>query len=536
MPRHTSQPQNRGQAAKLSRFLRQNLSRWICIAGMCSPLLLPAQTPSAVEAGQLIYSKGESPSGSPLFAVLGDTVVPATLMPCASCHGADGKGRTEGGIVPSEITWSALIRTRETDKALERRRKAYDLNSLRKVLREGLDPDGNELGITMPRYQISDGDMSSLLAYLGQLGIRNDPGVTATSIRVATVVPGKGPLAESGTSVVDLLRAYFAELNLQGGVYGRYLELDTIETRDPSAETVEAIQEFFRGREVFGLVGLMVPGEERKLLDSLEQSGVPAIDVFGPDDDRLLAKPVVFHLLSGLAAQSRALVKFAQDQMDPASPFVLLYPESKQPLAATIMEACSTHSCRSAQLLHYSIFDAEKIVSSLAANKHSSIIFLGQGPELKALLAETARIHWQPQIFQPGALAGEEAFRLSPEASEHIFFSFPSLPSDVSADALAEYGFLVRKYKLRPLHTARALSVLAGAKVFVEGLKLCGRDLSREGFVDALATLYNFKTGLTPPLTYGATRRVGALGAYMVKLDTKTKTFAPADSWIEAGR
>jgi hypothetical protein len=523
------------QTSGLARFPRRGLLPWICIAGMFSPFLLPAQTPSSIEAGQQIYSKGESPSGSPLSAVLGDTVVPATLMPCGSCHGSDGKGRAEGGIVPSDITWGALVRTHETDKALERRRKAYGLDSLRRVLREGLDPSGNELGITMPRYQITEGDMSSLLAYLKQLGSTNAPGVTATSIRVATIVPGKGPLSESATEVSDLLRAYFAELNLQGGVYGRTIDFDVIETRDPPAQAVEEIQETIRHREVFGLVGLMVPGAERRLSEFLEQSGIPAINIYGPDDDHLLAKPVVFHLLSGLAAQSRALVKYAQEQMDPADDFVLLYPENKQLLASTILQECSTRSCRSARLLSYTVFDAAKTVSALAAKKPREIIFLGQGAELKALLAETVRVNWQPQIFEPGPLAGEEAFLLSPEASKRTFFSFPSLPSDVSANALAEYGLLVRKYKLRPLHTPRALSILAGAKVFVEGLKLRGRDLTREGFVDALASLYNFSTGLTPPLSYGVTRRVGALGAYVVKLDTKTKTFTPA-SWVEAGR
>ena len=53
--------------------------------------------------------------------------------------------------------------------------------------------------------------MSSLLAYLKQLGSTNAPGVNATSIRVATIVAGKGPLSESATEVSDLLRAYFAE-------------------------------------------------------------------------------------------------------------------------------------------------------------------------------------------------------------------------------------------------------------------------------------------------------------------------------------
>jgi hypothetical protein len=44
--------------------------------------------------------------------------------------------------------------------------------------------------------------------------------------------------------------------------------------------------------------------------------------------------------------------------------------------------------------------------------------------------------------------------------------------------------------------------------------------------------MYGFQTGLTPPISYSPTRRIGALGAYVVKLDLKNKTFAPVDSWI----
>src|SRR5512135_402106 len=81
-------------------------------ANLLCPFLLPAQTAPSVEAGKLIFTKGESPSQSPLEAVLGkgSTMVPGTLMPCASCHGADGRGRPEGGVTPSDITWSVLTR------------------------------------------------------------------------------------------------------------------------------------------------------------------------------------------------------------------------------------------------------------------------------------------------------------------------------------------------------------------------------------------------------------------------------------------
>ncbi len=501
---------------------------------------LASQTTAAEEGGKLIYSKGESPSGSVLEAVLGEgsTTVPGTLMPCAGCHGAGGNGRAEGGVVPSEITWSALTRARETESPLAHRRPAYDLASLRRVMRQGVDPAGHELGVTMPRYKISDQDLDDLIAYLKQLGVKNDPGVTAAMVRAATVVPGKGPWSELEAGGAELMRAYFTELNQRGGIYGRKVELEVIAAGGTPAETALAVSEFVRDREVFALVGLFVPGAERQLADALENEGIPAIDVFpaeGPD--RLLAKGKVFHVFSGLPAQARVLVRYAEERMaGPGSSVAIVYPERQRRLAETVIEECSARSYGSAKPHVYTRFDAEKTVAELSAAKPQGIFFLGQGPELDALLHATDRANWRPLIFQPGALAGEQAFRLSPESSERVFFSFPTLPSDIAPEAMAEYQFLVRKYKLQSTHTARAVATLAAVKIFVEGLRQTGRDLSREGFVDTLAALYNFNTGLTPPITFGATRRVGALGAHVVKLDTKTHTFAPAAPWMESAR
>ena len=61
--------------------------------------------------GQQIYLRGTSPSGQEITAVLGGgTTVPASAMPCANCHGSDGLGRAEGGVIPSNITWEALTK------------------------------------------------------------------------------------------------------------------------------------------------------------------------------------------------------------------------------------------------------------------------------------------------------------------------------------------------------------------------------------------------------------------------------------------
>jgi hypothetical protein len=48
-----------------------------------------------------------------------------------------------------------------------------------------------------------------------------------------------------------------------------------------------------------------------------------------------------------------------------------------------------------------------------------------------------------------------------------------------------------------------------------------------------LEKLYEFQTGLTPLITYGPNRRIGALGSHIVTVDLEKKNFEPVGQWIE---
>ena len=55
--------------------------------------------------------------------------------------------------------------------------------------------------------------------------------------------------------------------------------------------------------------------------------------------------------------------------------------------------------------------------------------------------------------------------------------------------------------------------------MLIEALKRAGRDLSREGLVDQLESFRGFATAYAPPLTFGPARRLGAWGAYVVRVE-----------------
>ena len=69
--------------------------------------------------------------------------------------------------------------------------------------------------------------------------------------------------------------------------------------------------------------------------------------------------------------------------------------------------------------------------------------------------------------------------------------------------------------------------------MLIEGLRDAGKTLTREKLVESLEELYRFDTGVTPPLTYGPNRRVGARGAHIMQVDLGKKSNTAVGDWRE---
>ena len=140
--------------------------------------------------GEMIYLRGESPSGREITARIGDgQPLRATTLACVQCHGVDAKGRPEGGVTPSDITWDKLSRPYGVTHPDGRRHPAYTPALFGRAVTMGWDPAGQTLSLAMPRYQIAPEDLSDLIAYIRQIDHVSVPGVSQSSIRIGIVLP-----------------------------------------------------------------------------------------------------------------------------------------------------------------------------------------------------------------------------------------------------------------------------------------------------------------------------------------------------------
>ena len=490
--------------------------------------------------GKQIYLRGASKSGKEITCFLGDaaTEMPATAMLCSGCHGLDGRGNPEGGVVPSDITWHVLTKSYGVTHASGRKHPPYTERALELAITKGMDPGGNRLSDTMPRYWMSQEDLTDLVAYIKRLGSERDPGVSESAVRIGTILPLHGAMSELGQATKAALEAYFAEVNNRGGIFNRKIELRVGDAGADPQSSRAAAERFIDNEQVFAMAGAYIAGADKEIISLVEDKEVPLLAPYTlyPEVGFPLNRHT-FYLLAGLKEQARALVNFAGDKLQRQSLRIAIFgPEigGAPGVQEAIEEQCKKRQYVSVTRVTYSRrgFDAARMIQSM--RDADAVFMLHFGDEEIALLKEAEKLKWTPCFFITGAVAGREIIDSPAVFKDKVFLSFPTLPSDQTREGILEYRALAEKYKLPGRHLPTQLSALCAAKMLVEALKLSGKDVTREKLITTLEGFYDFETGLTPRITFGPNRRVGAIGAYIVTIDPEKKEFKPVSGWITA--
>jgi cytochrome c oxidase subunit 2 len=121
--------------------------------------------------GERIYFTGRNEAGERIaYSGAPFTGMGSGALSCASCHGGGaGGGRHRMHMLvmdAPDIRWSTLAAEAHEEGGHERE---YDLATFRLAVGGGRHPDGEPLSDLMPRWQLSEKDLTDLARYLRSL-------------------------------------------------------------------------------------------------------------------------------------------------------------------------------------------------------------------------------------------------------------------------------------------------------------------------------------------------------------------------------
>jgi ABC-type branched-subunit amino acid transport system substrate-binding protein len=467
-----------------------------------------------------------------------------------NCHGVDGKGRSEGGVTPSDISRSTLTRPYGVEHPSGRKAVAYTNDHLIvRAITMGIDSAGNPLAVAMPRFQLSLAQAQDLVAYVKRLGNLSDPGLTESALRLGVLLPNQDKPGGPADVVERVLRAFFEDLNGAGGIYNRQVDLRFARAGHDPEETAKNLARLVEEDEVFALASAFVQGAEKPVAALLQKERVPLIGAITdyPDEDAGLDR-YVFHLLGGLPQQVSAMVDYGSGLLAArarqhsertnaaAGQITILAPDHERfkSVAAVAARRVKPAGSKSVQSRHYPAgqFDGAAWAKQLRQEGAQIVILLGMPEEQAIFLKEAARLEWAPVVFIPGALLARGTLEAAAGFQGQIFTSLPRALENQSAQAVAAFRSMAARHGIPSQHQEAQIAAYCAAKVLVAALENAGQQLDREKLTVTLEQLRDFDTGLTPLISFGPFRRVGAPGAYIASVAPATRQLIPVSGWI----
>jgi ABC-type branched-subunit amino acid transport system substrate-binding protein len=349
-------------------------------------------------------------------------------------------------------------------------------------------------------------DLDDLLAYMRRLGNEPQPGLGDDAIVIVTVVPLSGSRAPAGEAMRSVIEGYFADINEQGGLFGRRLRLEAID----AAATRENIAAALAGR-IFAVVGASWSSDDQTLADFVAAERIPLVTPFAiaPDSRNAVSS---FFIFPDLESQALALIDFAAER-EGMREMRIAFVHDESNLAIAAADAATRH-CQS---LGWSVVKHD--------SGNADLLLIAGNVDVPAIAAASkAR-----EILIAGASISKSLFD---GREKSMFVAVPTVPSDLSEEGKREIESFAMRHRLGQAHRAAEIAAYAAVKVFVEALRRGGRDVTRETLIASLEHLYGFATGVTPPITYGPSRHGGNVGAYIVSVDFERRTFGPPSRWI----
>jgi hypothetical protein len=317
-----------------------------------------------LEIGRRIYNEGVLSDGSQLKSMrFGNLPVAGATAACVNCHRPSGMGQVEGDVSIPPIAGSFLfakpgdkpVATMDSHlrKYFNQAHDPYTDASFASAILNGVNNQGREMSLAMPRYQLTTVELQALMVFLRQLSSQWSPGVTSSTIRFATVITpdvdpqrrkltkdmmqlivrqknGSTHVAEQGRSRHHMTSA--AELIL--GTERKW-DLDIWELTGAPATWAAQLAERYKRKPVFALISGVSNSTWQPVDDFCEREKVPC---WFPTLDAAVTAPKVysFYFSGGVMLEAEVLARHLMLQKPQAKRVVQIYRDEDAGRAATL--------------------------------------------------------------------------------------------------------------------------------------------------------------------------------------------------------
>jgi branched-chain amino acid transport system substrate-binding protein len=324
------------------------------------------------------------------------------------------------------------------------------------------------------------------------------PGVSADKIVLGQAAVFSGPAAQLGIQMRNGIKAYFDSVNERGGVNGRRLELVTEDDQYEAKVAPIASRKLIEEHKVFALLGYVGTPTGTAHLPVVTQAKVPLVGMFtGAEALRVPFNRYVFHVRASYYDETEKIVE--QVVSTGGRKIAVFYQNDgygeagrKGTELALERRQMKIHSTGTVERNTVAVDAAAKAIH---ASQPDAVVMVSAYTSITAFVRAMQKLG-SGATFYNVSFVGSAALAdaLGKDGIGVAISQVVPFPWGTGLPVVKEYQAASKKAGFTDYNFS-ALEGFLTAKVMVEGLRRAGRNLTREGLVDAMEKMNDVDLG-----------------------------------------
>lgn len=354
------------------------------------------------------------------------------------------------------------------------------------------------------------------------------PGVTDTEIVLGSSLALQGHASFLGTQTLRGYTCFIEHINQRGGIHGRTIRVIAYDDSYDPPQCLANTQRLIVEDEVFALFSYVGTPTTVKILPLVEDARIPLLGMFsGANALREPLNPYVINVRASYYQETEAAIRHLIEDLGLRKIAVFYQYDAFGFDGLTGMElALKQYDLAPVARGFYirGTLEVEEGMSKIATSGAEAVVMIGTYMPCAKFIGLAREQRFNPVFYTVSFVGAEElARRLESFPDITVIMSQVVPPPDGpdSAELLgsaAEYISLLRQYYPDDKPNFVGLEGYLNARVLVEGLSRVGRDLTREGFVQAIESIRDFPLLPDSSLSFGVDDHQGLEQVYFTRL------------------
>ncbi len=370
----------------------------------------------------------------------------------------------------------------------------------------------------------------ALVACQGNEKVDGDTtGVTDDQIVIGSWGPMTGPAALWG-NILKGTDAYFKMINEDGGIHGRQIKFVFKDDAYDPSRTVPAVRELVQLEEVFAVAGGVGTATNMAVQPFLTENKVPWISpMTGATYWTTPIKENIFTSFPLYFDEGEIMTRYALEELS-TEKIGIVYQNDDFGKSGLIS---AQHTLQSKGLdftaaIPLEVTDTD-LSSHVARLKESGaeVVLLWLLPRQAAIiLGSSAVIEFKPTWMASLVLSDMALMHdITKGLWEGVIFNYPArvMYNDENSELMMKYKAAYAKHYPNERWGTFSAAGFLWVEILVEGLRQTGRDLSREAFLETMASIQNFTGAGGIPVSFSADNHLGTRAVCLMKCESATQ-------------